>query len=260
MGKKYLGEHFDIHGGGMDLIFPHHECEIAQAVASQGSEMVRYWMHNNMITVNGQKMGKSLGNFITLEQFFTGNHPMLTQAYSPMTIRFFILQAHYRSTTDFSDEALRASEKGLERLLETYERLQKLNPSTQSTVDVKELQQRCDKAMCDDLNTPIVIAHLFEASKAINLVADGKATLSASDLEDLKSTFRLFMEDILGLQKKEVTVRNMDAYKKAVDLLLTIRLEAKQNKDWTTSDKIRNELSGYGFIVKDTKDGFEWSI
>jgi len=260
MGKKYLGEHFDIHGGGMDLVFPHHECEIAQAVASQGSEMVRYWMHNNMITINGQKMGKSLGNFITLEQFFTGTHPALTQAYSPMTIRFFILQAHYRSTLDFGDEALSASGKGLERLLETYERLQKLIPSAQSTVDVKGLQQRCDEAICDDLNTPIVISHLFEASKAINQVADGKATLSASDLENLKKTFRLFMEDILGLQARVVGGKNMDAYKKAIDLLLTIRLEAKQNKDWATSDKIRAELSGYGFTVKDTKDGFEWSL
>ena len=260
MGKKYLGEHFDIHGGGMDLIFPHHECEIAQAVASQGSEMVRYWMHNNMITINGQKMGKSLGNFITLEQFFTGDHPMLTQAYPPMTIRFFILQAHYRSTLDFSDEALGASGKGLERLLESCERMHKLNPSAHSTINVKGLRERCDEAMCDDLNTPIVISHLFEASKAINLVADGKATLSATDLEELKSTFQLFMGDLLGLQTNEAAGRHMEAYKKAIDLLLTIRLEAKQNKDWATSDKIRNELAGFGFTVKDTKDGFEWSI
>jgi len=260
MGKKYLGEHFDIHGGGMDLIFPHHECEIAQAVASQENEMVRYWMHNNMITINGQKMGKSLGNFITLEQFFTGNHPMLTQAYLPMTIRFFILQAHYRSTLDFSDEALSASGKGLERLFEACERMHKLNPSAQSTIDVKGLQNRCHEAMCDDLNTPIVISHLFEASKAINLVADGKATLTATDLEELKNTFHLFMDDILGLQTKEAGGGNIEAYKKAIDLLLTIRLEAKQNKDWATSDKIRNELAGYGFTVKDTKDGFEWSI
>jgi cysteinyl-tRNA synthetase len=260
MGKKYLGEHFDIHGGGMDLIFPHHECEIAQAVASQGSDMVRYWMHNNMITINGQKMGKSLGNFITLEQFFTGNHPLLTQAYSPMTIRFFILQAHYRSTVDFSDEALRASEKGLERLFESYERLRKLSASAHSTVDVKGLQHKCDEAMCDDLNTPVVIAHLFEASKAINLVADGKATLSSTDLDELKNTFQAVMENMLGLQAKEVVDTNRDVYKKAVDLLLTIRLEAKQNKDWATSDKIRNELAGYGFTIKDTKDGFEWRL
>ena len=260
MGKKYLGEQFDIHGGGMDLIFPHHECEIAQAIASQGRDMVHYWMHNNMITVNGQKMGKSLGNFITLEQFFTGDHPMLTQAYSPMTIRFFILQAHYRSTVDFSDEALSASGKGLERLFEAAGRLQKINASAHSTVDVKGLQRRCDEAMCDDLNTPIVVAHLFEACKAINLVTDGKATLSSEDLEELKQTFQLFMGSILGLQEKADTGGNTDAYKKAIDLLLTIRMEAKQNKDWATSDRIRKELAGYGFTVKDTKDGFEWAL
>ncbi|MDR0348349.1 MAG: cysteine--tRNA ligase [Tannerella sp.] len=260
MGKKYLGEHFDIHGGGMDLIFPHHECEIAQAIGSQGSEMVRYWMHNNMITVNGQKMGKSLNNFITLEQFFTGHHAMLAQAYAPMTIRFFILQAHYRSTVDFSNEALQASEKGLERLFETYARLQKLTPSATSTVDVKALRRLCEEAMCDDINTPVVISHLFEAGKAINTVADGKATLSTDDLDELKATFKLFMEDILGLQQEAVDHKNQDAYKKAVDLLLNIRLQAKQNKDWATSDKIRNELAAYGFTVKDTKDGFEWSL
>jgi cysteinyl-tRNA synthetase len=222
--------------------------------------MVHYWMHNNMITVNGQKMGKSLGNFITLEQFFTGDHPMLTQAYSPMTIRFFILQAHYRSTVDFSDEALSASGKGLERLFEAAGRLQKINASAHSTVDVKGLQRRCDEAMCDDLNTPIVIAHLFEACKAINLVTDGKATLSSEDLEELKQTFQLFMGSILGLQEKADTGGNTDAYKKAIDLLLTIRMEAKQNKDWATSDRIRKELAGYGFTVKDTKDGFEWAL
>ena len=260
MGKKYLGEHFDIHGGGMDLIFPHHECEIAQAVGSQGSDMVRYWMHNNMITVNGQKMGKSLGNFITLEQFFTGTHEMLTQAYSPMTIRFFILQAHYRSTVDFSNEALQASEKGLERLLEAYARLQKLTTSAASTVEVKTLRRLCEEAMCDDINTPVVISHLFEASKAINTVADGKATISADDLEELKATFKLFIEDILGLQQEVTGGKDQDAYKKAIDLLLNIRLQAKQNKDWATSDKIRNELAAYGFTVKDTKDGFEWSL
>jgi len=260
MGKKYLGEHFDIHGGGMDLIFPHHECEIAQAMASQGSEMVRYWVHNNMVTINGQKMGKSLGNFITLEQFFTGQHPMLTKAYTPMTIRFFVLQAHYRSTLDFSDEALQASEKGLERLLEAVERLHKLSASLQSTVDVKGLRQQCDEAMSDDLNTPMVIACLFDACKAINLVADGKATLSADDLDVLKNTFQLYMEDILGLQGKTTADSNLDAYRKAVDLLLSIRLEAKQHKDWATSDKIRNELAALGFTVKDTKEGFAWSL
>ncbi|MDR1747210.1 MAG: cysteine--tRNA ligase [Tannerella sp.] len=260
MSKKYLGEHFDIHGGGMDLIFPHHECEIAQAVASQGSEMVHYWMHNNMITVNGQKMGKSLGNFITLEQFFTGHHPLLTQAFSAMTIRFFILQAHYRSTVDFSNEALQASEKGLERMLEAYARLQHLTASPASTVDVKGLRRRCEEAMCDDLNTPVVISNLFDANKAINTVADGKGTLSGEDIEELKTTYKLFIEDILGLQQENVADKSKDAYRKAIDLLLNIRLQAKQNKDWATSDRIRNELTEYGFTIKDTKEGFEWSV
>ena len=259
MGTKYLGEEFDIHGGGMDLMFPHHECEIAQSVAALGHETVHYWMHNNMITINGQKMGKSLGNFITLDEFFTGSHPLLTQAYAPMTIRFFILQAHYRSTVDFSNEALQASEKGLARLMEAYERLQKIVPAAQSTIDVSGLRDRCEEAMCDDLNTPIVISHLFDACKAINTIADGKATIAAADLEKLKATFKLFVEDILGLQTANNSTDNT-AYKKAVDLLLEIRRQAKQNKDWATSDKIRNELTAIGFTIKDTKDGFEWSI
>ena len=259
MGTKYLGEEFDIHGGGMDLMFPHHECEIAQSVAALGHETVHYWMHNNMITINGQKMGKSLGNFITLDEFFTGSHPLLTQAYAPMTIRFFILQAHYRSTVDFSNEALQASEKGLARLLEAYERLQKIVPAAQSTIDVKGLRDRCEEAMCDDLNTPIVISHLFDSCKAINTVADGKGSISAADLEELKAVFSLFVEDVLGI-KTETDDNKNDAYKKAVDLLLDLRLQAKQNKDWATSDKIRNELTALGFSIKDTKDGFEWSL
>lgn len=261
MGKKYLGEHFDIHGGGMDLIFPHHECEIAQAVASQGSDMVRYWMHNNMITVNGQKMGKSLGNFITLEEFFTGSKKLLMQAYAPMTIRFFILQAHYRSTVDFSNEALQAAEKGLERLLEAYSHLQKLTPANSSSIDVKGLRQKCEEAICDDLNTPIVISHLFDASKAINTIHDGNGTISAEDLEELREVYKLFIEDILGLQTgATITNGNEEAYGKAIDLLLSIRQQAKENKDWATSDQIRNEMAAFGFKVKDTKDGFEWSL
>jgi cysteinyl-tRNA synthetase len=261
MGRKYLGDHFDIHGGGMDLIFPHHECEIAQAVASQGDEMVRYWMHNNMITTNGQKMGKSLGNFITLEEFFTGNHALLTQAYSPMTIRFFILQAHYRSTVDFSNDALVAAQKGLERLFEAFARLQKLTPSDTSSVDLAGLREKCEAAICDDLNTPVVIAHLFDAGKAINTLYDGKGTISAADLEELKTVFRLFTEDILGLQTGVAASDHRDeAYKKAIDLLLSIRQQAKENKDWATSDRIRNEMAALGFKVKDTKDGFEWGL
>ncbi len=259
MGTKYLGETFDIHGGGMDLMFPHHEAEIAQSCAALGHESVKYWMHNNMITINGQKMGKSLGNFITLDQFFEGNHPLLTQPFAPMTIRFFILQAHYRSTVDFSSEALVASEKGLARLMEAYERLQKLQAGKETTVEVAGLRERCEEAMCDDLNTPIVISHLFEASKAINTVADGKGTISEADLAELKEVFKLFIEDILGLQTESGSGSN-EAYKKAIDLLLEMRLEAKRNKDWATSDKIRNELTALGFAIKDTKDGFEWSL
>ncbi len=260
MGTKYLGAEFDIHGGGMDLMFPHHECEIAQSTAALGKESVHYWMHNNMITIGGQKMGKSLGNFITLEQFFCGNHKLLSKPFSPMTIRFFILQAHYRSTVDFSSAALEASERGLSRLMEGYSRLQKLTASSNSSVDTTGLRTKCEEAMCDDLNTPIVISYLFEALHGINLIHDGKDTISASDLEELKSVFTLFVEDILGLKPDNQASFEIEAYKHAIDLLLNMRLEAKQNKDWATSDKIRNELIALGFEIKDTKDGFEWKI
>lgn len=260
MGCKYLGEEFDIHGGGMDLIFPHHEAEIAQSTAALGRESVHYWMHNNMITINGQKMGKSLGNFITLDEFFTGSHKLLSQAYSPMTIRFFILQAHYRSTVDFSNEALQASEKGLARLSEAYARLMKLQPSKESSVDTKDVRKRCEEALLDDLNTPIIISHLFDASKAINTVSDGKGTISAEDLDELKSVFKTYIEDILGLRLSANDGANTDKFAGAIDLLLNIRMQAKANKDWATSDKIRNELTALGFNIKDTKDGFEWSL
>ena len=262
MGRKYLGEHFDIHGGGMDLIFPHHECEIAQSVASQGNDMVRYWMHNNMITINGTKMGKSLGNFITLSEFFDGAHPLLTQAYSAMTIRFFILQAHYRSTVDFSNEALQASEKGLQRLTEAMTHLDKITPSATSNVDVKEIKTKCYEAINDDMNTPIVISYLFEGAKMINNIIAGNSTISAEDLEELKATFHLFMFDILGLrEEKSASDSREAAYSKVVEMLLEERVKAKANKDWATSDKIRNELTALGFEVKDTKDGgFEWRL
>ncbi|MCF0207054.1 MAG: cysteine--tRNA ligase, partial [Bacteroidales bacterium] len=253
---------------GMDLMFPHHECEIAQSTAALGHESVKYWVHNNMITIDGQKMGKSLGNFITLDEFFNGTShidkngkELIEQAYSPMTIRFFILQAHYRGTLDFSNEALKAAEKGLGRLMEAYARLQNIKASAESNVDVKNLRKNCEDAILDDLNTPIVISHLFEATKAINTLADGKATISQSDLDELKSVFKLFVEDILGLQSaSDNSDSKLDAYKKAVDLLLNIRLEAKQNKDWATSDKIRNALTEIGFNIKDKKDGFEWDL
>ncbi len=261
MGTRYLGETFDIHGGGMDLLFPHHECEIAQSVGALGHETVRYWMHNNMITINGQKMGKSLGNFITLEEFFTGSHEKLEKPYSPMTIRFFVLQAHYRSTVDFSNEALKASEKGLERLMDAYSRLERIQPGTTSSIDTSGLRQRCQDAMNDDLNTPIVLSHLFEAVKAINLLNEGKASVSSDDLSELKDVFKTYLIDILGISStsvSEASTGDDDAYKGAVDLLLSLRMEAKQNKDWSTSDRIRNELANMGIEVKDTKDGFEW--
>ena len=263
MGRKYLGSHFDIHGGGMDLIFPHHECEIAQAVASQGDDMVHYWMHNNMITINGQKMGKSLGNFITLDEFFHGSHKLLTQAYSAMTIRFFILQAHYRSTVDFSNEALQASEKGLARLMDAYHHLMKLQPAATTSLEVKGLREKCYEAMNDDLNSPIVISHLFDAARAINSAKDGKGTISAEDLKELQGVFHLFLFDILGMVDESAGAGNdtsREAFAKAVDLLLSIRQQAKANKDWATSDKIRNELTAIGFTIKDTKDGAEWKI
>jgi cysteinyl-tRNA synthetase len=262
MSKKYLGEEFDIHGGGMDLVFPHHECEIAQSVASTDKHAVKYWMHNNMITVNGQKMGKSLGNFINLEEFFTGNHNLLTQAYSPMTVRFFILQAHYRSTVDFSNEALQASEKGLARLMDAYKNIERLEAKTlEATVNIKDLEQKCFEAMNDDLNTPIVISHLFEATRIINSALAGQILLTSENIDDLKHFFNVFFFELLGI-KNELKDGNAsyEAFSKAVDMLLEIRMQAKQNKDWATSDRIRNELTAFGFEIKDTKDGFEWKL
>ena len=263
MGEKYLGEVFDVHGGGMDLMFPHHECEIAQSVAHNGHETVRYWMHNNMITINGQKMGKSLGNFITLEQFFTGSHEKLDQAYSPMTIRFFILQAHYRGTVDFSNEALKAAEKAYDRMIDGWRRLQELRPSEKSSVELPDFRKKCADAMNDDLNTPIVIAELFEACRIINSVNDGKATLTQSDIDELKDLFATYLVDILGIRTDIAAggdTQVLEPFEKAVDLLLQIRKESKEKKDWATSDLIRNRLAEIGFDVKDTKDGFEWSL
>lgn len=266
MGRKYLGNHFDIHGGGMDLIFPHHECEIAQAVASQGDEMVHYWMHNNMITINGQKMGKSLGNFITLEQFFTGSHDLLEQAYSPMTIRFFILSAHYRGTVDFSNEALKAAQKGYERLmngLQDVDRVVVADHCDEATEKfVHELRQKCYEAMNDDLQTPLVISYLFEACHLINSLLDHKASICADCLKELSDTMKLFSYDLLGLKSERGD--NNDAREKAfgkvVDMVLELRAKAKAEKDWATSDKIRDELAADGFEVKDTKDGVTWKL
>ena len=261
MGKKYLGDQFDIHGGGMDLIFPHHECEIAQSVASQGKDMVRYWMHNNMITINGTKMGKSLGNFIMLEEFFQGTHPLLAKAYDPMTIRFFILQAHYRSPVDFSNEALMASEKGLERLVEAIGNLDRIKPSDASEVEVEALQKLCYDAMNDDLNTPILISHLFEGARIVNQALAGRLKLSSQDLELLKEIFQLFFFDVLGMKMDAGRDNSREeAYAKVVDMLLDQRMKAKANKDWATSDYIRDELTALGFEINDTKEGYEWRL
>jgi len=259
MGKKYLGEKFDIHGGGMDLLFPHHESEIAQANASCGHDPVKYWMHNNMITISGQKMGKSLKNYITLDDFFTGNSELLSQAYGPMTIRFFILQAHYRSTLDFSDTALQAAEKGMQKLLKTVEVIDKLTAAATSSVDISKFKAKLYDAMNDDFNTPIAIAHLFELSKIINQVNDGKESLTKEDIEIVKNLVNVFVFDLLGL-KEEDKSGNDELVDQLMGTILAIRKNAKLNKDWTTADQIRDELGKLNIKVKDTKDGAEWSI
>jgi len=260
MSTKYLGATFDIHGGGMDLQATHHTNEIAQSQACNHTTPVKYWMHTNMLTVNGVRMSKSAGNGFLPNELFTGSHPLLERGYSPMTVRFFMAQSHYRSTLDFSNEALQASEKGFERLMDGYARLQKLSASAASSVETAGLRAKCEDAMNDDFNTPIAISHLFDALKVINLVHDGKETINATDLEELKAVFKAFIEDVLGLKSENDASSGNEAYKKAIDLLLNMRLEAKQNKDWATSDKIRNELTAMGFEIKDTKDGFEWKI
>lgn len=261
MGCKYLGETFDIHGGGMDLVFPHHESEIAQAVAANGKDHVRYWMHNNMITIDGQKMGKSLNNFITLGQFFSGEHELLDQAYDPMTIRFFILQAHYRSTLDFSNEALKAAEKGLKRLMDATQTLEKLKTADKSTVEIPTWRNKCCEAMNDDFNSPIAIAHLFDAVRMINSINDGKDTITENDLQLLKTTFNAFVFDILGLKAEK---SNGNESQGLVDglmhTILDIRKEAKLKKDWPTADKIRDHLTKLDIEVKDTKDGATWGL
>ncbi|MFV0506012.1 MAG: cysteine--tRNA ligase [Bacteroidales bacterium] len=260
MGCKYLGETFDIHGGGMDLQFPHHEAEIAQAIASKGKTPAHYWMHNNMVTIGGQKMGKSLGNFINLDEFFRGEHKLLEQAYSPMTIRFFMLQAHYRSQLDFSNEALQASEKGLAKLLAALNDAPKLEISDKSDISAKELRDKCYEALNDDLNSPILIANLFEIVRIVNSVKDKKLSISKEEKSILSETLKLFVVDILGLESSNIAQGNNLAYKGAIDLLLEVRQQAKNNKDWASSDLIRDRLQDLGFNIKDTKEGTEWSL
>lgn len=260
MSTKYLGETFDIHGGGMDLMFPHHEAEIAQSTACNHKAPVKYWMHNNMITINGQKMGKSLGNFITLEQFFTGSHPALEQAYSPMTIRFFILQAHYRSPLDFSNEALQAAQKGFDKLMKAMLTIGKITPQSGSTVDIAGLEKQCYDALNDDFNSPILIANLFEAVRIVNSAYDGKEKLTVENITQLKNLFNTFVIEILGLVPEVDPNAGGQVVEGLMKLILEIRANARANKDWATSDKIRDELAGINISVKDTKDGATWSI
>ncbi len=260
MGAKYLGETFDIHGGGMDLLFPHHESEIAQSNACRGHDPVKYWMHNNMITIDGQKMGKSLNNFITLDEFFSGEQELLEKPYSPMTIRFFILQAHYRSTVDFSNEALHAAEKGMNKLFNTIELLDKIVLSEKSSIKVEQFETKFYEAMDDDFNTPIAIAQLFELSKLVNQVNDGKETMSDIDLEFVRNLYDVFVFDILGLVSEVEEKGDDQLVGQLMDTILTLRQDAKQNKDWGTADKIRDELGKLNIKIKDTKDGAEWVV
>ena len=281
MGEKYLGHEFDIHGGGMDLMFPHHECEIAQNVASRGTQGVRYWVHNNMITINGQKMGKSLGNFITLPELFSGNHPKLDQAYSPMTIRFFILQAHYRGTLDFSNEALQAAEKGLRRVMQAARDLyamtghkapsysygelsESLAPEQCAATDasIKAIWEGIYESLCDDMNTPIALSHIFDAVRIINTAKEKKVTLSQGDWDTLVQIFDDIVFGVLGLRDDNAAESGKGA--KVIDGLMEMVLEerakAKAAKDWATSDRIRDSLKGLGISVKDGKDGAEWTL
>ena len=273
MGEKYLGHEFDIHGGGMDLMFPHHECEIAQNVASRGTRGVHYWVHNNMITINGQKMGKSLGNFITLPQLFAGDHPKLSQAYTPMTVRFFILQAHYRSTLDFSNEALQAAEKGYKRLMQAWKAVAEGDtvssaslrdpvranaPETVSpSADVQSIIDAVWDALCDDINTPIAIAHLFDAVKLIN---GGK--LPAQDKAALAQLFDQVVGGVLGLQDEDASASGKaeKALEGVMGLVLEARKKAREEKNWAESDRIRDTLASFGITVKDTKDGATWTL
>ncbi|MBL7137316.1 MAG: cysteine--tRNA ligase [Bacteroidales bacterium] len=274
MGTKYLGDTFDIHGGGMDLLFPHHECEIAQSRIANGKEAVKYWLHNNMITINGQKMGKSLGNAVMLEEFFSGNHPLLEKAYSPMTIRFFILQAHYRSTLDFSNEALQGAEKGLKRLMAGMETLKSWQLAVGSTQQkdttaplhhcttahgsrIQDLISSCYAAMNDDFNSPVVIANLFEGVRIINAVTEGKESLTSDEVIQLQHLFQTVVTEILALQD-ESSGEQSETVDRLMELIIGLRQDARAKKDWNASDRIRDELEKLGIVIKDTKNGATW--
>lgn len=261
MSTKYLGETFDIHGGGMDLKFPHHECEIAQSVGSGCGEPVNYWMHGNMLTVNGQKMSKSLGNGFSPEELKTGNHPLLERGYSEMVVRFFMLQSHYGSTLDFSNQALQASEKGFEKLSKAYETLQNLQSADTSSVDVVSLKDKCYQAMNDDFNTPILIANLFDGVKMINSINDGKETISPQDLTVLQKLFKDMIFDVLGLQfESDAQENNSELTDDLMEVILNLRAEAKATKNYSMADQIRDKLAALNIQVKDSKEGATWEI
>jgi len=258
MSEKYLGKTFDIHGGGNDLTFPHHEAEITQSNAANNCEPVKYWMHNNMITIDGKKMGKSLGNFITLGDFFLGSHEKLAQAYNPMTIRFFILQAHYRGTLDFSNTALIAANKGLNKLMNSYETLDKISASKKNSYNIKELEEKCYSAMNDDFNTPILISHLFEGVKIINSVNDELTDIDNENLILLRKVFKFFIFDILGLKSNKQS--ELNTTDEVMKLILKLRNKAKNTKDFETADLIRNELKKSGIQIKDGREGSSWEL
>lgn len=260
MSTKYLGDHFDIHGGGMDLKFPHHECEIAQNEASCGNTPVNYWMHANMLTLNGKKMSKSTGNNILPQELFSGKNTILSKAYHPAVVRFFILQAHYRSILDFSDDAIQASEKGFQRLMEAIDNAANLPVSSHSNFNVQEWKQKCYDAMNDDFNSPILIAHLFDAVKAINLIQDGKESIIQNDKEVLTSTLSAFVFDVLGLFKEDVNTDSNDKLENVVNILINMRNEARANKDFALSDLIRNQLTAIGIELKDGKEGTTFTL
>jgi len=256
MSGKYLGHQFDIHGGGIDLMPTHHTNEIAQNVASCGKNPATYWMHTNMLTVNGTKMSKSLGNSFLPEELFTGNNSILNKPYSPMTVRFFMLQTHYRSTLDFSNDAMEASEKGFRRLMNAYELLDGLKASAKTDIEIEPVQTRCYEAMNDDFNSPVLIAELFEASRVINSVHDGKIQIDEANLELLKQVMYTFIGDVLGLKDEKAA---NDELPKVMDFIINLRSEAKINKDYATSDKIRIGLQEIGFQLKDSKEGTTWN-
>jgi len=256
MSNKYLGEHFDIHGGGIDLAPTHHTNEIAQNVAACGKNPATYWIHTNMLTVNGQKMSKSLGNSFLPHELFSGQHSILDRGYSPMTVRFFMLQAHYRSTLDFGNEAMEASEKGFKRLMNAAALLDTLKASAITEVEVEPIKQRCYDAMNDDFNSPVLIAELFEASRIINSVHDGKLKIDTENLQLLKNIMYTFVFDVLGLKNEQAA---NDDLPKILDLVITLRNEAKNSRDYATSDKIRDGLQKIGFQLKDSKEATNWS-